>query len=192
MNEKTMNYKRIDAVLGGIFALLTVLFLYVFLTNDTFFEWAFNRHHNVLSWYVRPVFILPIAFFAFKRSWAGVMGSVLCLFTSMFWFPAPESVSPAVTEFLNFEQAYLKGSWDAGKIFIQLSVPIFFIALIWAAWKHSIKALVATVVAAAVLKVLWSAVFAGSAGLSVVKPAALGLLICVGLIVYYQRKSKAK
>lgn len=120
------------------------------------------------------------------------MGSVLCLFTSMFWFPAPESVSPAVTEFLNFEQAYLKGSWDAGKIFIQLSVPIFFIALIWAAWKHSIKALVATVVAAAVLKVLWSAVFAGSAGLSVVKPAALGLLICVGLIVYYQRKSKAK
>lgn len=192
MNEKTMNFKRIDAVLGGIFALLTVLFLYMFLTNDAFFEWAFNRHHNVLSWYVRPVFILPIAFFAFKRSWAGVMGSVLCLFTSMFWFPAPETVSPAVTEFLNFEQAYLKGSWDAGKIFIQLSVPIFFIALIWAAWKHSIKALVATVVAAAVLKVLWSAVFAGSAGLSVVKPAALGLLICVGLIVYYQRKSKAK
>jgi hypothetical protein len=27
-------------------------------------SWAWARHHNILSWYVRPLFFLPFCFFA--------------------------------------------------------------------------------------------------------------------------------
>jgi hypothetical protein len=29
-----------------------------------FLAWAWARHHNVLSWYIRPMFILPFIYFA--------------------------------------------------------------------------------------------------------------------------------
>ncbi len=30
------------------------------LLNDIL-AWAWGRHHNILSWYIRPLFILPLA-----------------------------------------------------------------------------------------------------------------------------------
>lgn len=182
--------KRADFIGGMAFTALTVLFLTLFFTSDSFFNWAFERHHNLLSWYIRPIWILPIAFFAFKRSWTGVMASIFCLFTSMFWFPAPETVNPKVIEFLNFEMEYLKGSWDFSKIFVQLAVPLFFAGLIYTAWHRSLKALIGVIVAAAVLKVLWGAIFAGDAGLSMLKPAVSGLVICIAAVVYFKKKKK--
>ncbi len=52
-----------------------------------FLSWAWARHHNVLSWYIRPMFILPFIYFAYKRNWKGLVVTVIALFTSMFWFP---------------------------------------------------------------------------------------------------------
>ena len=37
-------------------------------TLDEFLSWTWERRHNVLSWYVRPLFILPLAYFSYKRS----------------------------------------------------------------------------------------------------------------------------
>ena len=120
------------------------------------------------------------------------MVSIFSLFTSMFWFPVPATVSPEIIEFLSFEQEYLKGSWDASKIFIQLSVPLFFIALIFAAWRRSWKYVLVVMTAAAVLKMLWSAIFAGDSGLSIIKPAITGLVVCIGVVYYIMRKKKRK
>ncbi len=184
--------KKMDLMLGMLFAAATVIFVVVFLTNDIFFNWAFARHHNVLSWYVRPIFIIPIVWFAFKKSLTGIFASVFALFTSMFWFPAPAVSSPQVLSFLSFEMDYLKGVWTAPKIFMSLSVPLFFIALIIAAWKRNWKWLLGVVIAAAVLKVIWSVVFSGEAGMSILKPAVLGLVICVGAFYYYKKRQKAK
>jgi hypothetical protein len=52
-------------------------------------SWAWARHHNVLSWYIRPLFFLPFCFFAYRRSWAGIVATLVALATSMAWFPAP-------------------------------------------------------------------------------------------------------
>ncbi len=180
-------YKKIDFILGIVFAAATVIFVTVFLTNDLFFSWAFARHHNVLSWYIRPLFIIPIVLFAFKRSLAGIFISIFALFTSMFWFAAPETSDPQVISFLSYEMEYLKGVWTAPKIIMSLTVPIFFIALILAAWKRNWKLLLGVIIAAAVLKVLWSVVFSGGAGMSILKPAVVGLLICIGGIYYYKK-----
>jgi len=184
--------KKLDYILGTLFAAATVIFIVVFLTNDAFFNWALARHHNVLSWYIRPLFIIPIIFFAFRKSLTGIFASIFALFTSMFWFPAPKTSSPQVMQFLVYEMEYLKGVWTAPKIVMTLAVPIFFIALILAAWKRNWKILIGVVAAAAVLKMVWSVVFSGEAGLSIIKPAIIGLIICIGGILLYKKRKSVK
>lgn len=184
--------KKMDYILGVIFAAATVIFVILFLSNDMFFNWAFERHHNVLSWYIRPIFIIPIVLFAFKKSMAGIFASIFALFTSMFWFPVPASSSPQVLSFLAFEMEYLKGIWTAPKIIMSLSVPIFFILLIVAAWKRNWKWLLGVVIAAAALKLLWSVAFSGEAGMSILKPAITGLIICIGGFYYHKKRQAAK
>lgn len=183
--------KKLDLLLGIIFAAATVLFIILFLSNDIFFNWAFERHHNVLSWYIRPLFIVPIVIFAYKKSLSGIFFSIFALFTSMFWFPVPDKVSPQVLSFLAFEMEYLKGIWTAPKVLMSLSAPIFFIMLILAAWKRNWKWLFGVAIGTAVLKILWSVVFSGESGMSIIKPAITGLLICIGGFYYYIRKLKA-
>lgn len=183
--------KKMDFMLGIIFIAATLVFLILFLTNGMFFNWVFARHHNVMSWYIRPLFILPIIIFAFKRSFAGISISVFALFTSMFWFPAPEISSAQVISFLQYEMEYLKGVWSVPKIIMSLSVPIFFIALILAAWKRNWKWLIGIIVSAAVLKILWSIAFSGEAGMSILKPAIAGLVICIGALYYYKKRHKS-
>lgn len=183
--------KKRDFILGMIFAIATVIFILVFLTNDLFFNWAFNRHHNILSWYIRPLFIVPIVIFAFKKNLTGIFASIFALFTSMFWFPTPLESNPQVLLFLAYEMEYLKGAWNTSKILMSLSVPIFFIMLIIAAWNRNWKWLLGIVIGAAVLKVMWSVIFSGNAGLSILKPAITGLVICIAGFYYYFKKYKS-
>ncbi len=58
---------------------------------------------------------------------------------------------------------------------MSLAVPLFFIMLIIAAWKRNWKWLLAVVIGAAVLKSIWSIVFGGEAGMSILKPALVGI-----------------
>jgi len=96
--------RKADIITGMLFAVATVLLFVLFMTNDAFFQWAFERHHNILSWYIRPLFIIPMVVFAFRKSFAGIFGSIFALFTSMFWFPVPSAKHPQVLEFLAFER----------------------------------------------------------------------------------------
>ena len=89
-----------------------------------FGDWAYDRHGNVLSWYIRPLFLLPLAWFAYRRSGWGIAGTLVALATSMFWFPAPAVPDPRVEEFLEFEKDWLTGDWDSGKILFTLLVPL--------------------------------------------------------------------
>lgn len=184
--------KKTDLVIGLLFALATIIFIVVFLTNDTFFSWAFRRHHNILSWYIRPLFIIPMVIFAFKKSFTGIFASIFALFTSMFWFPAPASNNPLVLEFLAFEMDYLKGEWTTPKIVMSLAVPLFFFMLLTSAWRRNWKWLLGVIIGAAVLKIIWSVAFSGESGMSILKPAILGLVICIGGLAYFFRRHKGK
>lgn len=92
-----------------------------------FAAWAWARHHNEWSWYIRPLFLIPFCWFAWRRSLAGVGLTLLALATSMFWFPAPAVPSPMAMQLLAAERAYLFGEWTWWKIAVALLIPATFL-----------------------------------------------------------------
>src|ERR687893_1582617 len=133
--------KRTDIVLSaGTLALviLAVVGMAATGTIDEVGAWAWERHHNVLSWYIRPLFFLPFCYFAYKRSLFGMVLTLVALATSMSWFPATETTNPAVIEMLAAEEEYLTGEWTMSKVLLALIVPISFAALGLAFWKRSL------------------------------------------------------
>ena len=72
-----------------------------------FLNWAWERHQNPLSWYIRPLFVLPYCYFAYKRSVPGLTLTLIAVATSMFWFPAPAEVDPRAAAFLEMERIRL-------------------------------------------------------------------------------------
>ena len=147
--------------------------------------WAWARHHNVLSWYVRPLFLLPFCFFAWRRSWTGTIGTVLALMSSVAWFPAPRTPDPAVIEMLRVEEEYLLGEWTIGKVAIALVIPLVFVGIGAALWRRSLGWALVVINAAVLFKVAWTfAVDAGSAGALAHLPAALiGLAVVDAVLV---------
>jgi hypothetical protein len=162
-------------------------------STDEFVAWAWARHHNILSWYVRPLFLLPFCFFAYRRSLLGIVLTLLALATSMFWFPVPENSSPAVNEMLASEREYLTTDWTLWKVSIALLVPLTFAALGLTFWKRSLVWGLAVVNAAILFKIGWTFLFSTEAGAMSHLPAAvLGLALCDALILYFIRRMRAR
>ncbi|MBK7108841.1 MAG: hypothetical protein IPH61_06780 [Bacteroidetes bacterium] len=187
--------KRInrDNTIALVFFTLTILFFILSMTNKIFFDWVFDRHSNQWSWYIRPIFLIPFCFFAYKHSWTGISITIFCLFTSMFWFNSPEAVTDNVKAFLQFEKDWLYGEWNSKKIMLIITVPVSFIALGLAFWKRSLFIGLGVVVLMAIGKILWSMENAGVAGKSIIIPALIGMVLCVSLIFYgFERLEKRK
>jgi hypothetical protein len=162
-------------------------------TTDEFAEWAWARHHNVLSWYIRPLFLLPFCYFAYRRNLWGIVLTVVALATSMFWFPAPEHSSPAVNEMLASEREYLTANWTLWKVLIALLVPLGFAALALAFWMRSLAWGLAVINAMVLFKIGWTFLFSTEAGAMSHLPAAvLGLAVCDALILYLMRRMRAR
>mgnify|MGYP001766884088 FL=1 len=180
MEEK--RHRRLDRSLAIVFGGLSALLIGLMIVNPAFFGWAFARHQNLLSWYIRPLFLIPFCFFSYKRSLAGIFGTVFFLLTSMFWFPAPTAVGEQVRAFLEMEQSYLTGDWGPEKIAVSLLVPVSLAALSLAFWKRSLWFGIAVLAFIAVAKILWSAAFGGASGRAILAPAIIGLVLCIALV----------
>jgi hypothetical protein len=180
--------RRKDMILSvGTVALILVAMGVVALTGRTeeFAAWAWARHHNELSWYIRPLFLLPFCYFAYKRSLWGITLTVVALATSMFWFPAPERPDPEASAFLAMEREYLTSDWSLWKVLVGLIVPASFAALAVAFWKRSLVWGVAVINAMVLVKVVWSFYFGEeSGGLTLLPSAVVGLAVCDAVILY--------
>lgn len=183
---------RYDRPVALLFLFLTLAFVGIAMTNTSFFNWVFERHHNQWSWYLRPVFLLPFCYFAYRHSWSGISITVFALFTSMCWFPAPASTSEQVQIFLRFEKDWLYGEWNLTKTLLTLTIPVSFALLALAFWKRSLIMGIAVLVLMATGKMIWSVTAAGESGKSVLLPAAAGLLLCVGLTWFGFRRLERK
>jgi hypothetical protein len=179
-----------DKIIALVFFALTIAFIIISMFNEAFFAWIFKRHHNLWSWYIRPLFLIPFCYFAFHRSLAGISITIFCLFTSMFWFSPPEVVPEQVNGFLQFEKDWLYGEWDYKKVLLIATVPISFLALGLAFWKRSLLIGISVVVLMAIGKLVWSIYNAGDAGKSIVMPAVAGLIFCIFFILGFKRLRK--
>src|SRR5215204_4284107 len=174
--------KRTDAILSvGMLVLVLLALALLGATGSTgeFIGWAWERHHNVLSWYIRPLFFLPFCFFAYKRSLSGMILTLLALATSMFWFPAPEHSDPNTLKFLAVEREYLTGDWTMTKVLLALIVPISWGALGFVFWKRSIVYGLVLINAVVLAKLVWSFYFgeqSGGANLAAFRSRGLGSL----------------
>ncbi len=177
MNKKTLEYS-----IAMTFAFLSIGFIVAAAAMPGFFEWIFQRHHNQLSWYIRPLFLIPFCFFAYKKNLAGISITIFALLTSMFWFRIPEAPSETVKQFLAMEMEYLTGSWGITKIIFTALIPATMTVLAAAIWKRNIKTGLIVVIFMAGAKVLWSLMEGGDSGLSVIVPAVIGLVICTAAI----------
>jgi hypothetical protein len=183
--------KRTDMILAVGMLVLVLLALALMVatgSTDEFVAWAWERHHNVLSWYIRPLFFLPFCYFAYKRSFSGMMLTLVALATSIFWFPAPERTDPQVLEFLAVEREYLSGDWTMAKVLLALLVPISFAALGLVFWKRSIVYGLVLMNAIVLVKLAWSFYFGDeSGGLTLLPSALAGLAVCDAVILYVVR-----
>jgi hypothetical protein len=150
--------------------------------------WAWARHHNLLSWYIRPLFLLPFCFFAYRRSGKGIALTVIALATSMFWFPAPEQPDSRAIEMLEAEREYLLGTWTLWKVAIALLIPLGLGTLALAFWKRSICYGTILINVMVLFKIGWTFVFAeAESALLHLLPAVLGLAICnVAMLVVFR------
>ena len=150
-------------------------------------EWVWARHHNVLSWYVRPLFIIPFCYFAYRRSTMGILLTLLILPTSLFWFPAPERPDPKVVEYLAWEREFLTGGEIAPKIVLLLLVVGFFFALGAAFWMRRWLYGLAVLNVATLMKVVWSVAVGGARGWAALLPSIVTLVVCNSVILGVMR-----
>lgn len=178
---------KADLALSAVLAAAIAGLLAAFFTQPAFFDWAFARHSNVASWVVRPLLVLPLVWAAWRRTLAGILASVLAMLTSMFWFPAPVHPRADVLDFLAMERALLSAGWTPANIVGLLSV-VGWVALLSAAfWKRSWKLGLATALAGAALKALWSVIFSPEAGAAVI-PFAVGGAAVLAVTVWVWRR----
>ncbi|WP_137148736.1 hypothetical protein [Mycolicibacterium sp. CR10] len=140
-------------------------------------DWVWERHLNVLSWYIRPLFLLPLALFAYRRSGWGIAATLAALATSMVWFPAPSRPDPGVREFLEFEKQWLTGDWTVGKFVLSLLVPVALAAYCLAFWRRSLAWGLVVLNAMAFGKLAWGVLAGAGTGWAMAAPALIGLLV---------------
>jgi hypothetical protein len=159
-----------------------------------FGAWVWARHHNIASWYVRPLFVLPYCWFAYRRNRLGLAVTVLLFPTSLFWFPAPAQPSPEVERYLGLEQRVFLGSpWALAAL--GAAVAVFLVALATAFWRRSWVWGLAVLNAGTLVKVAWSVSAGGEAGRAAILPSLATLAVCNAAVlgaVYWRRSSRRR
>jgi len=156
--------------------------------DQPFWDWAWARHQNPLSWVVRPFTIPLYAYFAYRRNLLGLLTTIIGIAASMYWFPIPIVPNTDIAHFLAQEQTYLTTDWTFIKILWSSLVPITMISLAIAFWKQSVPAGLIVVNIIAFLKITWSVTEDPQSGWILVPFALVGLLITDLLIIFVARK----
>lgn len=157
---------------------------------DIFFDWVWERHHNILSWYIRPLFLLPYCYFSFYRNVKGIVVTLLLFPTSLFWFPKPENPSEKVIQYLAWEYDFITQGDVLEQYVLAILVIVFLYLLALAFWRRSLLYGLLVLNIGTCLKIMWSIYFADSVGYAAILPSVITLAICngAGFAFYYHYK----
>lgn len=100
-------------------------------------DWAWSRHHNEWSWYIRPFIILGFCAAAWMRNRLGVILIGLSFPIGAIMFPAPQTPKPYVVDFLMKEREMLEGLSLFGWALFAGATVLFLWLLAATLWKRS-------------------------------------------------------
>ena len=155
-------------------------------------DWAFRRHLNPFSWYIRPLFLLVLVYAAYKRSWKGVLVTFVLMMSSMVWFPEPKKIDLQMKKVLEFEQMLLSSQVSA---VLTIAFMLVFLGFILAAfWKRSLVFGLILLNVTLVGKVALSLLFTGKNGWAPLGNTIFGLMMVngIGLFIKYQNQKKRR
>lgn len=155
---------------------------------QTFLDWAFARHLNPLSWYIRPIFLIIICYFAYKRSRKGLVITFLLMTSSMVWFPPPETINPQMQTVLEYEKMLL--SQPLTGIFVFLIGIIFVVLVCVAFWKRSFKMGLILLNTMLIGKIVLGLIFVGDDGWGPIGTTIFGLVLVNGIALYLSQRKK--
>lgn len=179
--------KKYDKHLALILAAVTVALTLLVCLHDDWRHTLFLRHRNPISWYIRPLLLIPCCYAAWRRTCAGIMASLLLLLSSMAWFPAPDAAAVANSAFLAWEEQLLGGGNPALLTALALLVPACLALSAITFWRRSLRSGILCLILIAAAKITGSIHLAGASGKSIILPALTGLIACVAALSLLRR-----
>lgn len=153
-------------------------------------DWAFARHLNPLSWYIRPIFLVLFAFFAYKHNWKAIVATLVLMTSSMVWFPKPATINAQMQTVLEMEKQLLSSPVSA---ILALGTMVAFMTLVGVAlWKHSLKMGLIILNATLVGKMVFTLLFSGEDGWAPLGNTIFGLVIVNGIAIYIMYRIRKK
>ena len=175
-----------------LFASLSILLWVLLMTNVGFANWYFSRHANVLSWLIRPVFMIGFCYFALKRNATLAAAMIFLTLLSSVFFPTPDVVNPTVEEFLAKEKEWILGPLSVMKL-TELGALIAGIFLLgYAFWRRSLKWGIILLFIIIFLKILWSVIYGGESAITLVYVAVFTGIVTMIWIIFYRMRSQKK
>ncbi len=160
---------------------------------STVSDWAWARHHNELSWFIRPLIILAFCYAAWTHRFCTVIMLGLFFPLSAVLFPAPETPKPYIVEFLNSERDLLESLSLLGWITFIGAVVLFLWVLAAAFWKRDFWLGVLLANAASIIKLTFSLLVWPDTGYAAVFPTLLTVAVfnlCCLAVWYFILKRK--
>lgn len=182
-----------------IIALLTysgIILFQAYLAGADLGSWIWERHQNLFSWYSRPLFIIPACYYAYRRKLSYIIGFILLMATSLFWFDAPSIIPDQVSGYLEWEKQLFfvnENPWPL--ILLSGAVIVFLVSLFYAFWKRNIWYGVIVANVGTILKIIVSVTLDPQSGTAAILPSVTSMLV-VNIIAYlvwrkYIQKSRA-
>ena len=141
-------------------------------------EWIWNRHQNQFSWYSRPLFIIPACYYAYRQKLGFVIGIMVLLGSSLFWFAPPAEVSETISGYLDWErQMFFNANNRIPLIVLSVSVLIFLLLLFYSFWQKSFWMGLLVLNIGNLLKIGVSVFFGEDAGMASIVPTLSSILI---------------
>lgn len=177
-------------LIGLILLYSATIFAAAYFSGADMGAWVWRRHQNQFSWYSRPLFMIPAAYYAYRRKVWHVAGFMALLATSLFWFDAPATVSTHVSAYLKWEeQLFFADDTKLPLVALIFGVFVFLMLLFYAFWERNPWYGVAIINAGTVLKIIVSVAFGQDAGMAAIVPSLSSLLV-INLFAWFlwQRK----
>ncbi|TNJ38486.1 hypothetical protein [Phaeobacter sp. B1627] len=165
-------------LVGLILLYSAIIFSAAYFSGADMGAWVWDRHQNQFSWYSRPLFMIPAAYYAYRRKVWHVAGFMALLATSLFWFDAPATVPPSVSEYLEWEkQLFFTNTSKLPLVTFIFGVFVFLGLFFYAFWQRNPWYGLALINVGTVLKIIVSVVFGQDAGMAAIVPSLSSLLV---------------